>query len=156
MAFINYALVSVIASLGLVCGYFLAKIAKQEIKTGKVYLQIMKSLVLGSIMFFSLHSLINSIAVAILSALVIILTLSVNSLLKFNRVVYLLQSLLLYFAYEKKFFALTASLIFIYGLPAGTLMAHYKTDLQEFIKIMLVFIIVSLALYFLPFDFFQP
>ena len=154
MAFLNYASASVIASLGLVCGYFLAKIAKEEIKSGKVYLQIMKSLVFSSIIFFLLYSLVNPTVAAILSALVLILTSSIKRLLNFNRIIYLLYSVLSYLANEKKLFALTASLIFIYGLPAGTLMEHDKKDLRELVKVMLVFMVISIALYFLPFDFF--
>lgn len=152
MKFLIYFLTSLIVFLGIFIGVVLALAAKEELKAGRKYFILMEDIILLLIIsvlfvFYAHIYLVYYIAVLLIFLLYF-------NYKKFNCVnikkPYLAYSILaiIFFLSSKKpeLFVIEASLIFIYGLPAGSLLTITK-DKRETIKRILpnlIFVIVAL------------
>ena len=124
MEAINYILAVLITYFSLFFGVILARLTKEELKPGKKYFEFVKSIFLIAIIGIALFiSLINKQWII----LGIIIFLSIILLVKKKRkenCIYILLGLIMF--YSSNFinmFLLECSLIFIYGLITGTLIA---------------------------------
>lgn len=134
---------SFIAFSGLFFGMLLAQIAPDEVKPGKKYFSILQYALSTAIAIVLLYNVINSQEqyLAIVASFAVGIILAVLFKIK-----YLYLGIGLFSsALTKDVFALLASLIFIYGLPAGTLLARKKIKLIS--TSMLAFAIPSMALF---------
>ncbi len=118
---------------GIIAGIALSFIAPEELKPGWKYFRMVKLglfIVLAGVIGYSFWSRQNFIGVGIFAVLAIILFI-IN--LKFRqRWLELINYLLFitpYFFQSDQFQIMTASVIFLYGLPAGTLLwkMNYET-----------------------------
>ncbi|MBU0628151.1 MAG: hypothetical protein KKC75_03105 [Nanoarchaeota archaeon] len=151
MNLLNYSLAALLSYLGLFAGLLLAIIAKEELKAGKKYFIITKKVIIALI-FISIIFLAQLKHVLILIALLIITT----SLVKYSKTelvkthyTYLLFSAIFYLSSKRlELFAVSSSLIFLYGLPAGTLLS-YKTKKEAITNILknVVFVVIAIAIY---------
>ena len=135
-------LIIIISFLGLVIGSWLSFLTPEEFNSGKKYFILLKKAILFVLVIIFLlptFSLMYTISLFIIGALAA----------RFFRKVYfyLGLALALSFFISIEFSLLTASLIFIFGLPHGTLNANkYLKDWRKIIKPL----IFSLVLFLLP------
>ena len=117
---LNVILSIIIAFLGFPIGILLAKISPEEMKTGKKYFRLIESFLIAFIFFFFLQSYSINIFLTILLTPIIFLTLlylRINVL-----IIYGLFVIMLYLGQNNLFYlAIISSLVFLFGLPAGSL-----------------------------------
>ncbi len=113
---IDYILALVISFAGIILGSILALIAPEELKAGKKWWQLLEWAVFIAIiaaMFY--FAKINFLWTGLIAALL--------ALLKIAKMDYPALAFVLLLSFADGFLFLAASLIFIYGLPKGTLEA---------------------------------
>jgi len=151
ITFISYFLASIIAYLGLLLGVILIKLAPEEQKPGKKYFILLKKIlffiIIISILFFYK---LNIILITILIIFVLILILNRKINLEKSPLVYLLLGIIFYLS-SKIFnlFVIESVLIFLYGIPASSLIIKLKEKnyYEIFVKNLWFFVPVIL-LYF--------
>lgn len=151
MQFINYFLASLVSFSGLFVGMFLAFYTKEELKQGKKYFVIIEKLLLSLVLFFFLFFYeLDMITILVISLLFFVIIL----VLKFDNypIVYIALAIIFYLTQDNNIFPLISSLIFLYGLPVGTLIAYKmknkKNDIFKFLlKKYSLFVIIALLLY---------
>ncbi len=118
---------------GLLGGIALSFIAPEEMKPGWKYFQIAKLslfIVLAGVISYSLWSIQNFVGLGIFGAIAIIIFI-LNFKLKsaWMEIINYLLFITPYFFQSDQFQIITASLLFLYGLPAGTLLwkMNYET-----------------------------
>lgn len=152
MNILNYSLTATVSYISLFIGFLLAIIAKEELKPGKKYLILLQKIILLSIFILLLIFInLNYILVLLILAFIIIYVLKRYSKKAFNEVpyTYLILSIIFYISSKKlNLFVIESSLIFLYGLPTGTLLT--KKSKKETITDLLKntsFIILAIILY---------
>ena len=151
ITFISYFLASIIAYLGLLLGVILIKLAPEEQKPGKKYFILLKKIlffiIIISILFFYK---LNIILITILIVFVLILILNRKINLEKSPLVYLLLGIIFYLS-SKVFnlFVIESVLIFLFGIPASSLIIKLKEKnyYEIFVKNLWFFVPVIL-LYF--------
>ena len=145
----NYFLASVIAFSGLFMGLLLAHIAKEELKQGKKYFVILQKIILILIMIF-----LNTKYYILIIASILLIFILKNYLKKQIPEIplyYLIFGIIFFFASRNPaILAIQSSLVFLYGLPTGTL--YYKRKLTMSIMEILkntTFFIPIIALFLL-------
>ena len=122
--FFSYFLASAVSYLGLACGAALAFIAPEELKQGRHYLLWLKramfvAVFVAFIYYSPAKNLLLSILLLVLAALFIRYS--------DGRVFYIILGLLFYLSSSgSRFFLTIASMIFLFGLPTGTLFADKR------------------------------
>lgn len=152
MNFLNYSLTAIICYLGLFIGFALAIIAKEELKAGKRYFILLQKIILLLVFIFLLIYIKIDYIIILLTLTFIIIHLLKNYF-KFNESIYIYIILAIIFYLSSKIlnlWVLESSLIFLYGLPTGSLLTN-KDKKQTFINILksVIFIIITIALYFI-------
>jgi len=147
MNLLNYSLTAIIAYLGLFIGFILAIIAKEEIKPGKKYFLFLQKIILLLIFVFLLIFIkLNYIlALLILAFIIIYISKTKNKMLY----IYTILSIIFYLSSKKlNLFILESSLIFLYGVPAGTLLTK-KNKKETIIDILknTHFVIITIILF---------
>ena len=120
-------MIYLISFIGQFIGYLIAKLAKEEIKPGKIYFNLLKNILLLIIIGFSIYYQFN--------------------------IFYLISGLILGLIIKKEYFyfgiiannLLFSSLIFIYGLPYGTLNNNLKKIIYN-IPLFLITLIINFCL----------
>lgn len=152
MEFLNYALASLVAFSGLWAGAILAFISPEEMKPGKRYFRIMAKavfilIVLAMALFFGTEKAFFSIIFILLSILFVIYA--------HERYIYPLLGVFFYIASKDPvYFPVIAGMIFILGLPRGSLFAYEHTGMKKYrimrkILICNFFFVIALPLFFL-------
>ena len=118
-------LIAGIAFLGLLVGYLLTFLAKEEIKPGKKYFVILERAILIILALVLLSQVWTSPAFII----PLIIGLLVGYFLKV-RYLYLGLALAASITLSTEFFVLVASLIFLHGLPYGSISSKLKLPLH--------------------------
>ena len=122
--FFNYFLASAVSYLGLACGAALAFIAPEELSHGRYYLLWLKramfvAIFVAFIYYSPTKNLLFSVLLLVLSALFIRYS--------DGHVFYIILGLLFYLSSSgSRFFLTIASMIFLFGLPTGTLFADKR------------------------------
>lgn len=139
MEILNYALVALVVSIGLILGRILAWIAKEEIKPGKKYLLILQKALFCAIAAVLMYANRTNVHYVWIGGLIIFAYLSF-----FKKINHLIISAILgagfYISSNTDQFLLTSALIFLYGMPAGSLMKN-KKELALKIALFLLFAI---------------
>lgn len=150
MTLLNYSLASLITYLGIFMGFALAIIAKEEIKPGKKYFIFMqKAILLLIFLFLLIYRKLNYIAASLVLASIMIYLLKTKK--KFNKLPYIYTILAVIFFMSSKIinlFIIESSLIFLYGIPTGTLLT--KRSKKETMTILLKgipFILIAIILH---------
>ena len=144
MEILNYALIAVIASLGIISGRILARVAKEEIKPGTKYLLILQKalfcLATALLMYFNRT---NAHYIWI-GALVIFAYLSWFKKIP-SYAVSVILGILLYLASLTENFVLISSVIFLHGLPQGSLIKSKKETALSTILLLIVALLLFLV-----------
>jgi len=148
---LKYNLILIITYLGLAAGIILSYIAKEEIRVGKKYLQLLQKLLLTLIVFFTLYVFsINLIVVIVISVVIVLLLLFIKNI--HQQYVYALLGLFYWISSKNiNFFIIISSLIFLYGFPTGSLMRKAeKKSIRQILTMTFYYLIVGFLLYFIP------
>ena len=154
MEILNYVLATLITFSGIFVGFILAIITKEELEPGKGYFVLLQNLTFSLIIFFLLFFNNLVIWLAILIALltfIFLLKSKINSIAIYIFLAFIFNAALRNLL---SMFVLEASLIFIYGIPTGSLLTYkLKNKKLKTIKNILikygVFIPIAILLFFL-------
>lgn len=125
MALLNYFLAFIFSILGLFAGMLLGYIAKEELNPGKKYLVLMQNVILIIAAILVLYSFQLNIFLFIFIGLII--TLIFIYARPKTIIGYIILIFLVLLIFEKtNLFLLTTSLLFLYGLPSGSLILAKK------------------------------
>ena len=120
MEVLNYLLALVFSFSGIFIGMFLGYIAKEELKPGKQYFLWMQNIVLILSVIFVLYSFHFNVVLFVITGLVITL-----GIINFNPngiMGYVFLAILIFLSIgNTNLFILTSSMVFLYGLPTGSL-----------------------------------
>lgn len=136
---INYFILAIVSYSGLLFGNILGLISPEEMKAGRIYFKTLNILILSGIIVYLLYLLEFSALIITLFvvALIILFTffimkdyLSMKNYYGFSASVYLILGFFYFLAYTLNDSFIIPSLIFLYGLPAGSLfiLEHVKKD----------------------------
>jgi hypothetical protein len=128
MNILNYSLTAVVVYLGLLVGFILAMMAKEEMKDGRRYFVFLQKLILLLVFVF----LLVFIRLNYILVLLILVFIVVYLLKRKNELVYIYMILGVIFYLSSKtlnLFVIESSLIFLYGIPTGSLLT--KRDKKE-------------------------
>ena len=150
MNILNYSLVAIISYLGLFIGFFLALIAKEEIKPGKKYFILIKKIMLLLIFVFLIVNTKLNYQIILLFLVFAILQIY-RTKKEFNELpyTYIILAIIFYMASKNTtLFVIESSLIFIYGLPTGSLLTK-KSKKETIINIIknITFVIIAIGLF---------
>jgi len=116
----TYAFATIIALLGFFVGMFLAKVVPEELKSGLEFFIILKKMLLLAIFVLFVNIIEFSFLLKILIYTLIVLLFAMVELMPFQLYMLLTFLLLLAAPVTSNFF-IQVSLVFLYGLPAGTI-----------------------------------
>jgi len=144
MEILNYALVALIISLGLLSGRIIAGIAKEEIKQGKKYFLILQKILFCTVVFLLMYFNKTNVHYTWIGGLVIFAYLSWFKKIP-SYIISAVLGITLYLATLTENFLLISSVIFFYGFPAGSLIKNKK----EIALNIVIFLVVAVGLFFL-------
>ena len=141
---LTYLLSIISVFLGLIVGWILSKLAKEELKPGRIYF-----LIAGKILMFSAFAVfIYSLNLnMLLFSLLVLVTLALSVFVRIEPyMAYPIVGFMLYFAYLKNshLFFIIAAACFAYGLPSAMLMASDKIKIKRMIVQNIGFFITAL------------
>ena len=119
----------IVAFCGIIAGFIVANMAKEELRPGRKYFSLMQDFLIVLMLFFLLefYKLNILIIVPILLVVFLLLFYFKNSVKTANMVIYSLLAVIFYLSSKSiNLFSLEASLIFLYGLPTGSLISNEK------------------------------
>ena len=146
MNFLSYLAVSIVSFLGLAVGVILARVSPEEMPTGRKFFPLLERAVLVAIAAIFINLFVESIYVRVPLYLLAIILLSFR--LEPN-IVYPLLAFPFFLSsiYLNAFTAISA-LIFVYGLPAGSLYAvKGNIAAAKFVLSKLTFVLLAVAIY---------
>ena len=152
MNFLNYSLTALVSYIGLFLGFALALIAKEEIKPGKKNLIFLQKIILLLIFGF----LLILFEQMYLSILVLLMFISLSLWKKYSKkefnelpYIYILFGMVFYLSSKRlNLFVIESSLIFLYGLPVGSLLTT-KNKKETVVKLLsnIGFVLVAVVLF---------
>lgn len=150
MNLLNYSLAAIISYMGLFIGFFLAIIAKEELREGKKYFIYLQKIILLLIFVFLLIYLrLNNILTVIVLIAILIPLLKTEKTLNTSPYIYPILAVILYLSSKTlNLFIIESSLIFLYGLPTGSLLTGKKKK-ESIINILanIPFILIAIILF---------
>lgn len=153
MAFLNYFLMSLIAALGIFGGYFVGRIAKEELKIGEKYLKTAGQIILVLMILvfvFSLrtHKILQFLLFALVLSIFVYMKVIRRRTIYFPdmRLVHACLGMLFYLS-SGEFLVLIGSLILMHGFPIGSLMYFKKESVWKIGSLAGIFIVVANFLY---------
>jgi len=153
---LQYSLVSLVIFLGLVIGFILAVCAKEELKPGRKYFILLQHIILFLIIagffYFNINDFSLFLLVSIVSGFFIFYNYEKVKNFNINRpyLMYAFFAIIFYLSYKKiDLFSVESSLMFIYGLPSGSLLTNAGDKMKSLLRIAynLSFIAVALLLF---------
>ena len=148
MIFLNYFLALVITFFGIFLGSLLVLMAPEEQKPGRKYFILFRDILLLLVIFFLLYFNNLSLSFGFIFVFVIVFLLAYFK--ENSYFVYLLFAAVLYLSSkEVSFFIIESSLIFLYGLPTGSLLVNYKRKKSIFKVFYYLYYVFIAALLFL-------
>ncbi len=121
MNILNYSLTAVVSYLGLFVGLILALMAKEEMKDGRKYFLFLQKLILLLVFVFLLVFInLNYILVLLILAFILVYLLRRKNELMY---IYIILGVIFYLSSKTlNLFVIESSLIFLYGIPTGSLL----------------------------------
>lgn len=151
ITFLSYFLAAIASYLGLLVGILLIKMAPEEQKPGRKYFIFLKAffffLITAFFLFFNRINVLFSLA---LFAFMLLLMANKKLHLEKSALVYLILGFVFYFS-SKIFdlFIIESALIFLYGIPASSLITKpRKSNYKEILIKNLWFFLPAIILYF--------
>ncbi|MBS3098062.1 hypothetical protein J4209_04685 [Candidatus Woesearchaeota archaeon] len=152
MELLSYFLASILSFSALFLGFSLALAAKEELKPGKKYFVLSQNIILALILVFLLYFKKVSLILSIIIVIAVLLSLFYFDKIKNKYTIYPLLGIIFYLSSKNiNLFVIESALIFLYGLPTGTLLTNIKNKKQAIKNILhhISFIIIALALFYL-------
>ena len=150
MNLLNFSLTTIILYVSLFIGFLLAIIAKEEMKQGKKYFIMLQKVILILLFSFLLIYLrLSNILTVIVLIAVLIPLLKSEKNINVSPYIYLIFGVILHLSSKiLNLFIIESSLIFLYGLPAGSLLTgkNKKESIMHILKNS-GFIIVAILLF---------
>ena len=154
MQFLNYFLTSIISYLGLLAGILLVKIAPEEQKPLSRYFEWFRKLILLLVFLFLIFYYSNSrayeTALLVYLAFIIFVEYISAGILRKSIIIYTAFGIIFYLSSKNiNLFAMESSLIFLYGMPAASIMFNKKE--KNYIEIFLcgiVYILIANLAFF--------
>ncbi|MBI2134728.1 hypothetical protein HYU09_01950 [Candidatus Woesearchaeota archaeon] len=152
MQIINYFLASIISYIGLLAGIMLIKMAPEEQKPGRKYFILIKKIIFFLMIAFLLFYYRINVILALSALLFIGIIIAAGKLrLEKSALVYFLLGIIFFLSSKiTDLFAIESTLIFLYGIPAASLLFDYKK--RNYVEIFvrnLWFFVPALSLYLL-------
>lgn len=150
MEMLNYSLTALVSFLGVFAGAALAFIAPEELSAGRKYFAWMERAILLMLLIFLLNHYNVAVAFRIIIYALLIAALLVKEIN--NRCVYPILAVIFFLSAASEALLLKqASLIFLYGLPVGSLFVNAKNKKLATAKKLIVnygaFVAVALLLF---------
>ena len=148
MGLLNYILVSVITTIALPLGIILAKKAKEELKPGEKYINLIVPVSIAAAFLFSglslqLHIIIVGVLTGIAFAFFYFQKVH-------NYILFLILAILFVVNQEKQFFIPFASMVFLVNIAKGTEFFMQKIEWKKITYLALFFLaLVNLPLIFI-------
>lgn len=161
MEFISYSISILLAYTGLFFGLLLGKIAKSELRDGKKYFILLQNILVLIILIVFILSLINNkylMIFLIVLIIVIFMTIYSKSRSIYRNLIeikyaYIIFGALIFFINESvNHFFIILSLIFIFGLPSGSIILYEKKRKYNKLLINGSFVLIAIIFY-LSFNF---
>lgn len=161
MSLLNYSLTAFITYLGLIGGMLLAFLTEEELKPGRKYFIILQhicfiSIFAGLFYYFFVNKLVPELITIAVLFIIIISTCYYSAVkLKKSKRKPIIISYIIYSVFAVGFYLsskiigmhiIISSLIFIYGLPAGTKLTDPKKKLKSFWIILSHIFYVAIAI----------
>ena len=149
-----YFLTSLIVFFGLIVGMLLIFIAPEEKKPGLKYFFALQCVLISLLVGIFLLFYGNDIYWALLSSVIILLAMVYHRQKMDNRWLYALFGFIIFWSrIDDALFLLVSSILFLYGLASGSLLANNRKKMSSFLFIVKSywgFIFVANGFYFLP------
>ncbi|MFH1182472.1 MAG: hypothetical protein V1702_05930 [Candidatus Woesearchaeota archaeon] len=146
MDFLSYFLTAIVSFLGLATGAFLAFISPEEMPTGRKFFPLLQRIILVAIAAIFISIFVENIYIRIILYIAAILLLSIR--LKPEIIYPLLAFPFFFSSTNPNAFLAIAILVFVYGLPTGSLYAaKRKSAAAKFVLSQLTFLLVAAAFY---------
>jgi hypothetical protein len=149
MNLLIYSLAAIICYMGLFAGFILAKIAREEIKSGARYFVFIQKAI-WILIFITLMVYLDLTYLLLLLILAFIFVFLTNKKEFFNSpYAYIFLAAIFYISSRKtEIFITASSLIFLYGLPTGTLITK-KNNKETVFNILkqLIFLFIAIVLF---------
>ena len=140
-------LAPIIAFLGFPLGLFLSFVSPEEMKPGKKYFELIQNLLLVFILFFVFDYYTLPLIISIILTVTVFLGVFYWQNKHKSIIIYLILAVLLYLSSkDTSLFALETSLIFMYGIPAGSLLKSRKKDVLKIVAKHSTFIVLAISL----------
>lgn len=147
MNLLNYSLAAIISYIGLFIGFFLAIIAKEEIKPGKKYFMILQKIILLlAFIFLLIYLNLNYILVLLILVFIVVYISKTENKIP---LIYIILSIIFYLSSKNSnLLIIESSLIFLYGIPTGSLLTR-KSKKETIINILknIPFILIAIILF---------
>lgn len=150
MQLIQFLGILVISYLGLLAGFFLNRIAKEEMAVGKKYFyQLQRIIFFVLLIIFLIWMGLNWILIAIITVLLVILSeyLQIFRKQMANPIIYGLLGIAIALLQDTKYLQLFAGLVFLYGIMAGSFFTEKKDDWKSLLRNNLLYIIAGIVLF---------
>ena len=140
-------LAPIIAFLGFPIGVFLSFLSPEEMNPGKKYFKLLQNILLVLILFFVFDYYAISLVISIILTVAVFLGVFYWQNKHKGIIIYLILAVLLYISSNDiSLFAIESSLIFMYGLPAGSLLRPKKKDVIKVVAKHSIFIVLAISL----------
>ena len=146
MAYLQYALTSLVVGIGVVLGLLIGLMAKEELKQGNKYFNLMQ-LVTFVLAFFVVAYARLSLVPALLIGFAAIVVGGLLLRAQLDYAIFLIFAILFYLGSSTGTFALLAALIFMYALPTGSVFLARKNCTSSVLYLSAIFILVSNILF---------
>lgn len=141
MSVIAYVLTAVIVYLGLPAGMIIGRLAEEELKPGKKYITFVQDILLAAVVLAFLYYAVANLVAAALIAIAVFCVMYFFRRIR-SYIIYPILGLLFYFSADIGFLLLS-SLIFLYGIPTGSLeLKTWKKQLFQNIGFLVVALIL--------------
>jgi hypothetical protein len=130
MEILNYFLISLVVFAGLIGGWLVGIIAKEELKPGKKYLVLLEKFLFSAVFLIAIIFVVNNIWLSIIFVGALVYLLGTDGPVK-DILVYVLFGVAFYLSVER-LFLLQAALMFVYGFPAGSLEKGVKEIIVKY------------------------
>nr|MCK4929470.1 hypothetical protein [Nanoarchaeota archaeon] len=117
---LTYIILLIIIFLGLLIGLLIGYMAKEELKPGKKYFDILRHALFIAILVVFFVKNPSVVFIIFIAALVIIFSFSKHR----ETLYYYTLAVIFFLSWHYNGFALLAPLIFLYGLPVGSIYLH--------------------------------
>ena len=147
MQLIQFLRVLFVSYLGLLAGFFLALIAKEEMPHGKRHIyQAQRLIFFALLIIFLVWMNLNWLWIVIICGMIAVMTGFLHLFRKTitHGIIYALFGISLALLRDTKYFAISAALMFLYGIMTGSFFTQKKDDWKSILRNNLLFFLAGI------------